>query len=57
MKEKIKELEERLARALPENYEKWETHEDLYEGFERAFERAENVARDAIKLLKELGVK
>jgi len=57
MKEKIKELEERLASALPENYEKWETHEDLYEGFERAFERAENVARDAIKLLKELGVK
>jgi len=53
MEEKIKALEERLAKALPENYETWETHEELYEGYERAFERADDVANAAIKLLRE----
>lgn len=51
---KIKELEDRLSKALPDNYEKWESHEELYEGYERAWERADTVAQDAIKLAKEL---
>jgi hypothetical protein len=53
LKESIKTLEEKLDKALPDNYEEWETHEDLADGYERAWDRTDTVARNAIKLLKE----
>jgi hypothetical protein len=55
MKEKIAMLQERLDKALPEDWEDVETHEDLYGMYERAFERALSVAEEALALLKKGG--
>ena len=55
MKEKIAMLQERLDKALPEDWEDVETHEDLYGMYERAFERALSVAEETLALLKKGG--
>lgn len=58
MKKQIEELQSRLNRALPDDPHDDGTfgtdgsHEELMGVFERAFNRAEGVAYDAIKLLK-----
>jgi hypothetical protein len=55
MREKILDLEKRLDNILPDDWDvKFETHEDLYNLFERSFDKAEDIAREAIKLLKEV---
>jgi hypothetical protein len=60
MEKKIAELESRLAQALPPDPGREEWFEtdgscgELLEVFERAFDCADSVARDAIKLLKEI---
>jgi hypothetical protein len=47
-------LEKRLNDILPEGWEeRFETHEDRYELFERSFDTAESIARQAIKALRE----
>jgi len=54
--EEIAKLEDRLSAALPNDEDGMfgtdGSHEELMGVFERAFGRAESVARDAIKLLK-----
>jgi hypothetical protein len=51
--DKIDELELRLDSILPDNWEdRFETHEDRMEFFERSFDQAEAIARQAIVLLK-----
>jgi hypothetical protein len=51
------ELEEKLGAILPDGWEdKFETHEDRMELFERSFDRAEAIARQAIALLREAGI-
>jgi hypothetical protein len=50
---KIEALESLLSNILPDNWQdKFETHEDLYELFERSFFKAEAIASQAIELLK-----
>jgi hypothetical protein len=52
---KISELEKALGNILPNNWEdKFETHEDLYELFQRSFDKAEDIAIRAIAILKEV---
>lgn len=49
----IEVLEDGLGKILPDNWQdKYETHEDLYELFERSFDKAEAIALHAIELLK-----
>lgn len=48
------ELEKRLNAILPDNWEdRFETHEDLYGLFERSFDKAEAIAREAIRIILE----
>ena len=57
MEEQIERLESRLSEALPNDDGCFGTdgsHEELMGVFERAFDRAEAVAHDAIKLLKSM---
>jgi len=58
MNEQIAKLEARLNAALPSDEDGMfgtdGSHEELMGVFERAFDRAESVARDAIKLLKSI---
>jgi len=60
MKEQIAKLEARLAEALPPDknedgcFGTDGSHEELMGVFERAFDLAESVANDAIKLLKSM---
>jgi hypothetical protein len=52
---KVDDLEERLNNILPEGWEdRFETHEDRMELFERSFDKAESIARQAIAMLKEI---
>lgn len=52
-KEIIDLMEKRLDEILPDNWEdRFETHEERMELFDRSFEKAESIARQAIKMLR-----
>ena len=49
----IEALEDGLGKILPDNWQdRYETHEDRYDLFERSFDKAEAIALHAIELLK-----
>lgn len=49
----IDSMESRLNDILPDGWEdRFETHEDRYELFERSFDKAESIARQAIAMLR-----
>ncbi len=50
-------LEKSLNDILPDGWEdRFETHEDRMDLFERSFDKAETIARQAIKLLRDGGI-
>jgi len=60
LEEKINDLQKRLSYCLPDDPDEDGTfrtdgsHEELLGVFERAYDKAESIAEDAIKLIKEI---